>query len=57
LAINWQDFADISSHNYIRQWMVYCHNQGVKTMQIKTQDGMASVASAGVGGAGLGLGM
>lgn len=26
-------------------------------MQIKTQDGMASVASAGVGGAGLGLGI
>lgn len=57
LAINWQDFADISSHNCIRQWVVYCHNQGVKTMQIKTQDGMASVASAGVGGSALGVGI
>ena len=56
MAINWQDFADITSHNYIRQWMVYCHNQGVKNMQIKTADGMANVSSAGVGGTALGLG-
>jgi hypothetical protein len=35
--------------------MVYCHNQGVKNMQIKTQDGHENVASAGVGNTALGL--